>query len=126
MSGYDRRLVEQLLPTVWDPTYAFGMANPTAPDPDMPKAKADPKLGGTLYAHLADIQSAWRRADVPLVEARALLLRYGLDWTDKEIAGLDGVTPRAVRYRLERGVGRLTSWLNGSDIDYEDDADSGV
>jgi hypothetical protein len=31
------------------------------------------------------------------------------------IAARDGVTDRAVRYRVERGVGKLAAWLNGRD-----------
>lgn len=117
--AYTRDLVEHLLPAVWDPTFAYGMADPSAPDPDMPRTKADPKIGGTLFAHLADIKIAWQRTLLPRSEEVAVLLRFGLDWTDAEIAELDGVSSRAVRYRVERGVGRLVAYLNGSDP-YED------
>lgn len=111
--GYDRRLVEQLLPAVWDPEYAYGMRNPQAPDPDMPKGTVDKKKGSALFAHLADIRMAWGRAEVPQVERQALLLAYGLDMGQKEAAKLCGVTQRAISYRCERGVGRITAWLNG-------------
>ncbi|MYT33320.1 MULTISPECIES: hypothetical protein [unclassified Streptomyces] len=56
MAAYDRRLVEHLLPAVWDQEVAYGIRNPTAPDADMPKAATAPKAASTLFAHLADIR----------------------------------------------------------------------
>ncbi|MEV0437814.1 hypothetical protein AB0I84_00640 [Streptomyces spectabilis] len=113
MSGYERRLVEHLLPAVWDATAAYGIRNPTAPDADMPKGSVDPRTAGTLFAHLADIRQAWAACDLSRGERRALFLRYALDWPDELIAARDAITDRAVRYRLERGVGKLAAWLNG-------------
>ncbi len=124
MSGYKRPLVEQLLPAVWDSQYAYGMRNPAAPDPDMPKGTVDKKASGTLNAHLADIRWAWRTCDLALAERQALLLRFGLDYHDKDIAVIQDVTDRAVRYRVERGVGKLTAHLNGAEyVDGYDDDD---
>ncbi|MFE7480049.1 hypothetical protein [Streptomyces sp. NPDC057552] len=115
MSTYERRLVEHLLPAVWDPGAAYGIRNPTAPDADMPKGTVDPRTAGLLFAHLADIRQAWMACDLSRGERRALFLRYALDWPDELIAARDSVTDRAVRYRLERGVGKLASWLNGGE-----------
>ncbi|MFG2147383.1 hypothetical protein ACGFRG_24830 [Streptomyces sp. NPDC048696] len=115
MSGYDRRLVEHLLPAVWDVEAAYGIRNPQAPDADMPKGTVDKKAAGILFAHLADIRQAWRTCELSLGERRALFLRYSLDWPDSLIAARDGVTDRAVRYRLERGVGKIAAHLNGTD-----------
>ena len=124
MSGYDRRLVEHLMPAVWDVEAAYGIRNPTAPDADMPKGTVDKKAAGTLFAHLADIRRAWKTCELSLGERRALFLRYSLDWPDNLIAARDGVTDRAVRYRLERGVGKLAAHLNGHDyVDGYDDMD---
>jgi len=64
MSRYDRELVERLLPAVWDESYAYGMEAPLAPPPGMPRAKADPSKGNTLWAHLSDIRTAWRMAPI--------------------------------------------------------------
>lgn len=119
--GYNRLLVEQLLPAVWDQEYAYGMRNPTAPDPTMPKGTVDKKAGSSLNAHLADIRQAWKRTEIPQVERQALLLRYGLDWTQDEIARLLGAGRSTISERADRGVGRLTCWLNG--VAYEDDYD---
>ena len=119
MITYKRPLVEQLLPAVWDQSYAFGMENPMAPDPDMPKVKPDPKVGGTIYAHLADIRNAWARAEVPQLERQALLLHYALGWTDAEIGRHGGYVKGTIVARRERGVGRLAAFLNG--VPYDED-----
>ena len=144
MSSYDRALVERLLPAVWDKDYAYGMENPTAPqpvkgcqvhakrdgtpkedcaccDPATRKATSNPKLGNTLYAHLGDIHAAWRCAGLSLDERRVLLLRYGMDWREREISAQLGVPQQTVSDRLVRGVGRLVSHLNGTDPEDIDD-----
>lgn len=110
---YDRRTVELLLPAVWDEEFAYGMRDQYAPDPDMPKVKSNKAHANTLYAMLADIRRAWDRAPVTMPERRALLLRYGMDWEQTDIAFNQGVTKQAINIRIERGVGRITAWLNG-------------
>lgn len=110
---YDRRTVELLIPAVWDKDYAYGVRQPTAPDPDMPTAKSAKNKANTLYAMLADIRSAWRRACVPLSERQAMFMRYALDWDQKDIGTVQSVTQQAASSRIERGIGRMTAWLNG-------------
>ena len=110
--GYNRLLVEQLLPAVWDSEYAYGMRNPTAPDPTMPKGTVDKKAGSTLFAHLADIRTAWRLADIPHEERQALLMRFGLDLTIQEAGRVLDVRHQRISERADAGVGRLTCWLN--------------
>lgn len=112
--SYDRATVELLLPAVWDSEYAYGMRNPTAPDPDMPTGTVDKKNGGTLFAHLADIRSAWNRAPLTLEQRRALLMRFGFDMQQKEIAAREGTYKMAVSRTVESGVGALVGWLNGA------------
>ncbi|GGL01748.1 sigma factor-like helix-turn-helix DNA-binding protein [Mangrovihabitans endophyticus] len=114
MTDYDRPLVERLLPAVWDGATAYGMNNPTAPDPDMPRAQGDPAHAGTLYAHIADIRIGWTKAPLKDTERKALVLRYGLDMTEREIAARQGVTRQAVNHRLVAGVGRIDACLNGA------------
>jgi DNA-directed RNA polymerase specialized sigma24 family protein len=106
-------LVERLLPAVWDSAYAYGMTNPTAPDPDMPRAQIDPAHSGTLYAHIADIKAGWAKAALKGSERKAILLRYGLDMPERQVAELEGVTRQAVNYRLIQGIGRIVACLNG-------------
>ncbi|MEU1309132.1 hypothetical protein ABZ419_09580 [Streptomyces cinnamoneus] len=123
MIGYDRGLVERLLPAVWDVEAAYGIRNPQAPDADMPKGTVDPKTASLLFAHLADIRRGWAAAPLSVGERQALVLRYGADLTDDEAGVLQGVTDRAVRYRRERGVGKIAAHLNGAEyIDGYDDA----
>ncbi|GAA0967289.1 hypothetical protein [Actinocorallia libanotica] len=128
MSGYDRRLVEHLLPAVWDVEAAYGIRNPTAPDADMPKGSTNPKEGSILQAHLADIRRAWEKAPLPYVLRQALFMRFALDYIHEEIAIVQNVTRQAVGYRLDRGVGELTAWLNGvtyvDGYDGEEDAEA--
>lgn len=123
MSGYDRPLVERLLPAVWDKTFAYGMSDPTLPDPEMPRAKPDPKIGGAIFAHLADINIAWARAEVPQVERQALLMRYGLDWTMRDVGFNQGVDKGTASRRCERGVGRLVAFLSGKEYGDVEDGD---
>jgi DNA-directed RNA polymerase specialized sigma24 family protein len=113
MSTYTRELVEQLLPAAWDPEFAYGMANPAAPDPDMPHAAADKAHSNTLYAHLADIHTGWATAPLTAVERRALLMRYGLDWPQTAIARHEHVGQSTTSERITRGVGRIVATLNG-------------
>lgn len=114
--NYDRRTVEALLPAVWDREAAYGMKNEEAPDSDMPRAKTNPKQANALWAHLADIRAAWawaERGGVSLDEARALLLRHGLDLTLEEIALREGANKSTIARRVERGVGKIAAHLNG-------------
>ena len=113
MTDYDRPLLERLLPAVWDSATAYGMNNPTATDPDMPRAQADHAHAGTLYAHIADIRAGWAKAPLKDTERKALLLHYGLDMPEREVAALTGATRQAVNHRLIRGVGRIVDTLNG-------------
>jgi hypothetical protein len=113
VSTYTRELVEQLLPAVWDTTFAYGMDNPTAPDPDMPKATIDPANGGTLFAHLADIRTGWARAPLNISDRRALFLRYALDWPGRKIARSERAAESTTSERLARGIGAIVAQLNG-------------
>lgn len=111
--GYDRATVERTLPAVFDPSSAYGMKNEAAPDADMPKAQTDKKKGSNLPAQLADVRRAWERGPLSLVEKQAMFMHYALDAHDDEISSFQAVTGRAVRYRIERGVGKLAAHLNG-------------
>lgn len=112
-AGYDRATVERTLPAVFDPSSAYGVKNEAAPDADMPKAQTDKKKGSNFPAQLADVRRAWERGPLSLVEKQALFMHYALDAHDDVIASFQGVTDRAVRYRIERGVGKVAAHLNG-------------
>ena len=116
--SYSEAMVEQLLPSVWDRTYAWGVQNPTVPDPDMPKAKyKSPKEATTFWTHLIDVRMAWDRAPLTMYERRAILLRYAFGWEQDEIAFNQSVSQSTVSRRITKGVDLLTRWLNA---DYED------
>jgi DNA-directed RNA polymerase specialized sigma24 family protein len=113
--AYDRALVEQLLPAHFDPASAYGVKNETAPDADMPKVKANPKHANTLFAHLADMNAAWRWAvagGLSWEESRATLMRYGLDWTYEFIAFEEGCNKSTAQRRCERAIGKIAAYLN--------------
>lgn len=123
MSGYDRELVERLVPAIWDPAYCYGMDNPSTPDPEMPRQATDPTTANTLYAHLADIKMAWQYAPVNLDEARALLMHYGLGWQHVAVAVHEGVNKSTALRRSERGVSKLVAYLNGTTYEGDDEGD---
>lgn len=114
--GYNRALVERLLPAVFDGAAAYGMKNDQSPDQDMPKVKSNPKHANTLYAHLADIHTAWQwvmKGGISKDEARALVMRYQGDWTYDLMAYIEGVNKSTCQRRCERGVGKIAAFLNG-------------
>lgn len=86
----------------------------TVPDPDMPKSSKNIAQSNTLYAHLADIRSGWKRAPLTDKERRSLLLKYGLDWSGKDIAEHEQCGPDVISVRLFRGVGKVMATMNGS------------
>jgi hypothetical protein len=113
VSSYNRALVEHILPAVWDGDAAYGMKAEQVPDADMPRGHKDPKKGSPLFVHIADIKHAWKHTDLSLAERQAVFLRFAFDEHDDVIAAFQEVSGRAVRYRVERGVGKLTAHLNG-------------
>ncbi|TCC19985.1 sigma factor-like helix-turn-helix DNA-binding protein [Kribbella sindirgiensis] len=114
--SYDRALVEHLLPTLWDPGAVYGVPVPTAPPADMPKGSTNKKEGNVLFAHLADIRAGWFETDLTDNERRALLLRFGLDWTESEIATNQGTSQSRISVRLYTGVGKIVAQLNGGEF----------
>ncbi|MEU9126552.1 hypothetical protein AB0D08_00290 [Kitasatospora sp. NPDC048540] len=121
-AGYNRALVEHLLPAVWDQGAAYGLKNETRPDADMPKGFVDKKKGSPLMAHLSDIRQAWKTAPLTVLERQSLLLRYGLDWTFEEIGKARGVRKQSAQESTERGVGKMAAQLNG--VPYVDGYDN--
>lgn len=120
---YDRRTVERTLPAVWDDAYLTqGFRDDSAPDADMPKGSVDHSKGGGTVVAIADVRRAYRRAGLTTEQKQALLLRYGMDEPVVEASGLLGIQKRAFQYRCERGVGVLVAWLNGGEIEDEEEA----
>ena len=105
--------MERLLPAVWDDTYAYGMAAPNAPAPDMPSGTIDPKHGGTLFAHLADINAGWTGAELTRLERRSVFMHHGLDYAQVAIAAYEGVSEKTISVRLFTAIGKIVAHLNG-------------
>lgn len=113
VGGYTRELVESLIPAVWDESFCYGIRVENAPDADMPRGWTNKATGNTLAAHIADIKTGWEKAPLSLNEKRALLLGYGLDWTQEEIAEQLGVSHQSISNWLYSGVGKIVATLNG-------------
>ena len=113
---YDRTLVEALLPAVWDQDFAYGMQQDHAPDADMPRGTVNKAKGNVLWAHLADIRISWERAPLTAEERRVLLLAYGFDWTQRDIAYNQQCSQPTVSNRIYTGVGKILAELNGGDF----------
>lgn len=115
--GYDRALVERILPAMFDPDgMAWGMKNDQAADADMPKSPVDKKKGSSYLAHLTDVRAAWNHrtaAGLSQDEQRAVWLRFCLDLTVEEAGHILDCHKSSVTRRVERGVGKLCSFLNG-------------
>lgn len=113
-NDYSRESVETLLPAVWDESYMYGLPQrDDAPDPDMPRGASNKARGNNLSAYIADIKTGWEETPLSIKERRALLLAYGLGWTQKEIAFNQGVSQQAISKRIEQGVGKIVARLNG-------------
>ena len=113
-NDYSRDSVETLLPAIWDDTYAYGLPNHDhVPDPDMPKSQVDASRGNNLAAYIADIRTGWAKSHLTIKERRALLLAYGLGWTQQEIAYNQDVSQPTIQRRLENAIGKITARLNG-------------
>ena len=112
---YDRRLVELLLASMWNCAPGYGMVRENELDPQMPRSKSNPAHGNTVWAMLADIQKAWDKTPLTHDERCALVLRFGLDWTEDEIGANQGVDQSTASRRIKSGVNRVVNWLNKCD-----------
>lgn len=111
-SEYDARMVGLLLTSMWNSTPGWGMVRDIENDPQMPRAKSNPAHGNTVWAMLADIQRAWDKCPLTLREKQVLLLYYGMDWTEQEIADCLGLAQPVVHRKVAAGTSRIVKWLN--------------
>ena len=82
------------------------------PDPDMPKAAANPShLGGNM-AEMIDIKRAWNSCYVTLLSPAALYLHYGNGLTVPNVSAQLGEVRETIRDRLVSDVGRLVDEVN--------------
>jgi DNA-directed RNA polymerase specialized sigma24 family protein len=111
--------VERMLPYIWGRMYVWGVANPTAPPADMPKAATDKTTSNTSWAVGIDVRDAWDTALIPLDERRATLLHFGAGWTQEDIGIYESVSQGAISKRIKRCLNRLTTKLNGPAYEHE-------
>ena len=114
--SYDRDQIEELLPGLWDPEYAYGTRTSDGDvEPGMPKAKRhDPRTADDRIAHMCDMQIAWANCKSILPDERvALFLRYGMHWDQQFIAEYEGITQQAVSHRIDGGIQALIAFLDG-------------
>ncbi|MFC4335999.1 hypothetical protein [Salininema proteolyticum] len=112
MSQYERATVEMLMPYMWGHDYAYGIHSVYAADPDMPRGRANPAEGCTLWAVMADLKRAWVRADLTDLEREVIVLVYGARMGLGEVAAKLRVEGCAVETALYEGVGKLLDHLN--------------
>ncbi|MGW4158671.1 hypothetical protein [Streptomyces sp. NPDC004788] len=113
MGTYQRADVEHVLPYLFDAESAYGIKAEVYVEDGMPKGYSDPSKGNSIFAALSDVRRAWRDTDLSLVERQAVLMRHVLDLELKVIAAFQSVEASTAMRRHERGVGKLTAWLNG-------------
>lgn len=111
--AYTADVVAELLPAVWDESFAYGMRAENAPDADMPRSATNKATGNTLAAHIADIKTGWKRADLNERQRIALLLVHGLGWQQQEVAFNQGVTGGAVSQWMKAAHQEIADTLNG-------------
>lgn len=112
--SYTRETTELLLPLVWDSDASWGIQRDDTPDPDMPKGYVNPAHSNTLSAYLVDIESGWRRAPLTHKERRAVLLRFGVDMEQNEIARHESNSKSTISTRLFTAVGKIAANMNGT------------
>lgn len=118
---YSERQIAELIPTIWS---MEAKLNPSIKpqDPEMPKGpSADPSHSGDHMVHCADIDRAWRLAPLTLKQKQVLLLRYGMNWTQQEVAEHFDTSHQAVSAHEARGIKNIKTFLNGTEEreDYE-------
>ena len=110
--------VKLLLPAVWDESYAYGLPDrDDAPDKDMPKASGNKARSNSHWAYIADIKTGWEKTPLTLQERRALLMAYGLGWTQADVARHEGVVKSVANDRIQSAIKKITARLNGARIE---------
>jgi len=107
---YNAESVEKLLLAFF--TGCWGMKPETAPDDDMPKAKANPKLSGSWMAHKVDIERAWEFCGFAWPEEHALMLRYGREFSVAEVGRAMGLTKNGAQKVIDAAVLDLLDEMN--------------
>ena len=107
---YERPMVEALLAGFWN---AGVVVDELAPDPGMPKAKANPSRMGNSVVYMIDVGRALDRVDDDT--RRLLYLRYAHGWTASAIAKRSGNAQQRVSEEIDAAVSRIELILNGNE-----------
>lgn len=111
---YNTELIQELLPAVWDDSYAYGMPDSELdPERGMPRPRGNKARTNTHWAYVADIRSSWKRAPLTLKERRALFLKHAMNWTLDDIAVNQGSDKGTISKRIATAETRLVAYLNG-------------
>lgn len=106
---YDRELIRDLLPMVWNPELIL-QSNPNEGQQKV-RGSRSPAEGNNLPVMVADVS----RAVDELSEADRyiLFLHYGQGAEVREIADLENLTLASVKMRTQRALKRLVDFLGG-------------
>lgn len=115
---YTVEAVEMLLPGVWDSLSVINAPNPHEPDPEMPRSQKDPRRGNDMWAMIADVQVAWRWADLELRQKQVLFCVTVLNETTSGAASILRMDYRTASRAREDGLVKIVNFLNGV---YEED-----
>lgn len=120
---YTEDAVKLLMPAVWDESYAYGIPlRDDAPDKDMPKGPGNKARSNSHWAYIADIKTGWEKTPLTHLERRALLMAYGLGWTQTNIANYEGVAQKTISVRLSGATKKIAARLNGAAFVDEEDS----
>lgn len=92
----------------------YGMTVIQAPDPDMPRSASDPSHGNNLPAMLVDVSRGYDRAELTTKERRSVLMRFGFDMKQAEIASHECADRTTITHRLFVAVGKIAASMNGT------------
>lgn len=88
-----------------------GRSRPDRPDPQGPRAKRDPRDSTLAATEMADVQQAWRKADLDPVE-RAALAWWIAGWTHGDIGRAFQTNARGGRYLVDCAIKAMLNMLN--------------
>lgn len=118
---YNADAVRLLLPAVWDESYAYSLPEPdNAPEQGMPRAAANKSTRNSHWAYIADIKTGWEKTPLTRDERRAIFMRFGLAWTQGDIAFHERVDQSTVSRRINTAISKIVARLNGAQISEEE------
>lgn len=106
---YSEALIGLLLPSVLNKDYA----TPRGEESEV-RGNSDPAEGGTWQAQLTDVARAWNEAPLAERERGAILMYYGLGYSQDDIATHLGVDQSSVSRRIDSGLRKMNAALGGT------------